>query len=70
MERLKQAAVLANLDIDRIDFPLLVGALAKIACWYKNEPHLEAIGHDSLCSVLRKEGQTIIDALTNAERNS
>jgi hypothetical protein len=61
MEQLKHAAQLAGLDIEAIDFPFLVGGLARMAEWHKAEKHLNAIGRESICTRIREHGQGFIN---------
>ncbi len=60
MDRLKHAAQLAELNIEALDQPFLVGALAKIAAWHQAEKHLKALGKDSICTNIREEGEKIL----------
>lgn len=57
MERLKRAAQLAELDLEAIDLPFLVGGLARLAEWHEAEKHLNALGKESICTSIREQGQ-------------
>ena len=57
VEKMTTAMQVAGFDADTIDLPLLVGALAQIKRWAESEPHLLALGKQSLCEGMRKAGR-------------
>lgn len=62
IEKMTNAMQVASFDADTIDLPLLVGALAQIKHWAESEPHLLALGKQSLCDGMRKAGNKLLDA--------
>lgn len=57
MTKIENAVALAGLDIEKIDFALLVGGLITLKQWAEKEKHLVALGKESLCEEWRKKGQ-------------
>lgn len=60
MNNFDKASVIAGLDVEQIDFAVLVGALVRIKRWTEHEPKLLAAGKRSGCGELRTEGQKAI----------
>lgn len=60
MKDLELAAKIAGLNPERLDFALLVGALANIKDWAEKETHLSALGRKSMCAEWRKQGESLL----------
>jgi hypothetical protein len=60
MKNLELAAKIADLDTEKIDFALLVGALANLRYWAEKEVHLSGLGRKSICSEWRKQGKKLL----------
>ena len=61
INKITTAMEAANFNPDAIDLPLLVGALAQIKHWTESEPHLLALGKQSLCEGMRQAGNKLLE---------
>ena len=58
---LDRAALVAGVDLETIDFALLVGMLARLQSWHQNEAGLLEKGKRSLCSDIRQQGVELLE---------
>lgn len=56
-----RAALVAGVDLETIDFALLVGMLARLQSWHQNEAGLLEKGKRSLCSDIRQQGVELLE---------
>lgn len=61
MNKMTTAMEVVGFDAETIDLALLVGALAQIKHWAEMEPHLLALGKQSLCDGMRKTGNKLLE---------